>query len=109
MIVSSDIPSYRCKPQDIIRHSRSSKITCLSGQKFEQFYKNAKVSPSRDSLVKLPTHLRLNAKTYKATVNQIVTRNSIGLKVNELLVCGVLFSSSLINSKILSFRILKFF
>jgi small subunit ribosomal protein S4 len=45
-----------------------------------------KLSSSRDSLGKIPLHLRLNAKNYKASVNQIVNRNSIGVKVNDLLV-----------------------
>nr|UPO65343.1 ribosomal protein S4 [Micrasterias americana] len=70
-----DIPSYRCKPQDIIVIRDRARSRALVDKNLN----NAQES-------KLPTHLRLNAKNYKAAVNQIVNRNSIGIKVNELLV-----------------------
>nr|QOT13809.1 ribosomal protein S4 [Micrasterias rotata] len=70
-----DIPSFRCKPQDTISiRDRARSRTLVD--------KN--LTNSQES--KLPTHLRLNAKNYKASVNQIVNRNSIGIKINELLV-----------------------
>nr|YP_010386068.1 ribosomal protein S4 [Cosmarium blyttii]UPO65138.1 ribosomal protein S4 [Cosmarium blyttii] len=70
-----DIPSYRCKPQDviIIRDRIRSRVLV-----------DKNLNNTQES--KLPSHLRLNPKTYQASVNQIVNRNSIGVKVNELLV-----------------------
>nr|UPO65727.1 ribosomal protein S4 [Euastrum ansatum] len=70
-----DIPSYRCKPQDILSIRDRARSRALVDKNFNNFQES-----------KLPTHLRLNAKNYKASVNQIVNRNSIGIKVNELLV-----------------------
>nr|UPO65551.1 ribosomal protein S4 [Staurodesmus triangularis] len=70
-----DIPSFRCKPQDILSIRDRVRSRGLVDKNFNN---------SQES--KLPTHLRLNAKNYKASVNQIVNRNSIGIKVNELLV-----------------------
>jgi small subunit ribosomal protein S4 len=81
-----DIPSYRCKPQDNISIRDRARSRFLVDKNLNNSQESKKLSPSRDSLVKLPTHLRLNAKNYKASVNQIVNRNSIGIKVNELLV-----------------------
>nr|YP_010386173.1 ribosomal protein S4 [Cosmarium ochthodes]UPO65299.1 ribosomal protein S4 [Cosmarium ochthodes] len=70
-----DIPSYRCKPQDVIVIRDRARSRALVDKNLN----NAQES-------KLPSHLRFNPKTYKASVNQIVNRNSIGVKVNELLV-----------------------
>nr|UPO65430.1 ribosomal protein S4 [Cosmarium impressulum] len=70
-----DIPSFRCKPQDIISIRDRAQSRALVDKNFNN---------SQES--KLPNHLRLNAKNYKASVNQIVSRNSVGIKVNELLV-----------------------
>jgi len=81
-----DIPSYRCKPQDVILIRDRARSRALVDKNFNNSQESKKLSSSRESLGKLPTHLRLNAKTYNATVNQIVNRNSIGVKVNELLV-----------------------
>jgi small subunit ribosomal protein S4 len=73
--------------------SIASQISCNPSECPDLFCKESKnlsISSSgtfgRDPLSKVPTHLRLNAKNYKASVNQIVNRNSIGIKVNELLV-----------------------
>ena len=81
-----DIPSYRCKPQDSISIRDRARSRALVDKNLTSSQESKKLSPSRDSVVKLPTHLRLNAKNYKASVNQIVNRTSIGIKVNELLV-----------------------
>lgn len=70
-----DIPSYRCKPQDnvvIVDKARSRALVEKNLSNFKQS--------------KLPSHLRFNPKTYKASVNQLVNRKSVGVKVNELLV-----------------------
>lgn len=81
-----DIPSFRCKPQDTISIRDRARSRSLVDKNFNSSQESKKFSSSRDSLGKLPSHLRLNAKNYKASVNQIVSRNSIGIKVNELLV-----------------------
>ena len=81
-----DIPSYRCKPQESISIRDRARSRALVDKNINNSQESKKLSPSRDSLGKVPTHLRLNAKNYKASVNQIVNRNSIGVKVNELLV-----------------------
>jgi small subunit ribosomal protein S4 len=70
-----DIPSYRCKPQDVLSVRNRSKSRAL----IENNLSNPKKS-------KVPSHLTLNSTSYQATVNQLVNRQSIGVKVNELLV-----------------------
>ena len=70
-----DIPSYRCKPQDVIFIRDRSRSRAL----VEKSLSTLKQS-------KLPSHLRLNPQTFKASVNQLVNRKSVGIKVNELLV-----------------------
>ncbi len=70
-----DIPSYRCKAQDLILIVDKARSRAL----VEKNLSNCKQS-------KLPSHLRFNPKTYKASVNQLVNRKSVGVKVNELLV-----------------------
>ena len=83
-----DIPSYRCKPKDIISIRDRARSRDLVDKHFNKVdsQDSKKQSPSRDSLRRLPTHLRLNQKNYKASVNHVANRNSIGVKVNELLV-----------------------
>ena len=81
-----DIPSYRCKPQDVLLIRDRARSRSLVEKNFNNSQESKKVSFSRESVGKVPTHLRLNTKNYQATVNQIVNRNSVGVKVNELLV-----------------------
>lgn len=81
-----DIPSYRCKPQDVLLIRDRARSRSLVEKNFTNSQESKKVSFSRESVGKVPTHLRLNTKNYQATVNQIVNRNSVGVKVNELLV-----------------------
>nr|YP_010268438.1 ribosomal protein S4 [Pseudocodon convolvulaceus]QTZ17914.1 ribosomal protein S4 [Pseudocodon vinciflorus]UIG86646.1 ribosomal protein S4 [Pseudocodon convolvulaceus] len=70
-----DIPSYRCKPRDI--------ITAKDEQKSKALIKNSLNS----SLPKeVPNHLTLNPVQYKGLVNRIIDSNRVGLKINELLV-----------------------
>nr|P59144.1 RecName: Full=Small ribosomal subunit protein uS4c; AltName: Full=30S ribosomal protein S4, chloroplastic [Dendrohypopterygium filiculiforme]CAC81023.1 small ribosomal protein 4 [Dendrohypopterygium filiculiforme] len=70
-----DIPSYRCKPQDFItiKNQRKSESIINKNINFYQKYK-------------IPNHLTYNSLEKKGLVNQILDRESIGLKVNELLV-----------------------
>lgn len=70
-----DIPSYRCKPRDI--------ITAKDGQK-----SRALIQKSLDSSLQegLPSHLILHPFQHKGLVNQIIDSKWVGLKINELLV-----------------------
>nr|YP_009558530.1 ribosomal protein S4 [Rubroshorea pachyphylla]YP_010409418.1 ribosomal protein S4 [Rubroshorea macrophylla]AZZ06630.1 ribosomal protein S4 [Rubroshorea pachyphylla]URH13744.1 ribosomal protein S4 [Rubroshorea macrophylla] len=70
-----DIPSYRCKPRDIISARNEQKSRAL-------------IQNSLDSSIpkKLPNHLTLHTLQYKGLVNQILDRKWVGLKINELLV-----------------------
>nr|AIJ28312.1 ribosomal protein S4 [Trifolium semipilosum] len=70
-----DIPSYRCKPQDI--------ITAKGEQKSRTLIQNSLESSPREEL---PTHLSLHPLQYKGLVNQIIDSKWVGLKMNELLV-----------------------
>nr|WRV02053.1 ribosomal protein S4 [Oxytropis ochrocephala] len=70
-----DIPSYRCKPQDI--------ITAKDQQKFRTLIQNSLESAPREEL---PNHLTLHPFQYKGLVNQIIDSKWVGLKINELLV-----------------------
>uniref|UniRef100_UPI0031F3600C ribosomal protein S4 n=1 Tax=Platylobium triangulare TaxID=1560081 RepID=UPI0031F3600C len=70
-----DIPSYRCKPEDI--------ITAKDEQKSRTLIQNYLDSASREEV---PNHLTLYPFQYKGLVNQIIDNKWIGLKINELLV-----------------------
>nr|YP_009318968.1 ribosomal protein S4 [Graffenrieda moritziana]APA18095.1 ribosomal protein S4 [Graffenrieda moritziana] len=70
-----DIPSYRCKPHDIITASHDQKSRDMI-----QSYLDS--SPHEE----VPKHLTLHPFQYKGLVNQIIESKSIGLKINELLV-----------------------
>nr|UDZ61463.1 ribosomal protein S4 [Helanthium bolivianum] len=70
-----DIPSYRCKPRDI--------ITAKDKQRSKTLVQNSIVSSSRK---RLPKHLTLESSQYKGLVNRIIDRKWVGLKIKELLV-----------------------
>uniref|UniRef100_UPI0030FE63D0 ribosomal protein S4 n=1 Tax=Zippelia begoniifolia TaxID=126646 RepID=UPI0030FE63D0 len=70
-----DIPSYRCKPRDI--------ITTRNEQRSKVLVQNSMDSVSHDEL---PKHLTLDSSQYKGVVNQIIDSKWVGLKINELLV-----------------------
>ncbi|CAI0402320.1 unnamed protein product [Linum tenue] len=70
-----DIPSYRCKPRDI--------ITTRDEQKSRTMIQNDLDSSAGDEL---PKHLTLHPFQYKGMVNQIIDSKWAGLKINELLV-----------------------
>nr|YP_009427888.1 ribosomal protein S4 [Kingdonia uniflora]ASV47764.1 ribosomal protein S4 [Kingdonia uniflora] len=70
-----DIPSYRCKPRDI--------ITTRDEQKSRTLIQNyLDLTPQEE----LPKHLTLHSSQYKGVVNQIIDSKWVGLKINELLV-----------------------
>nr|QXV93352.1 ribosomal protein S4 [Anthoshorea henryana] len=70
-----DIPSYRCKPRDIISARDEQQSRALI-----QNYLDSSIPK------KLPQHLILHTLQYKGLVNQIIDRKWVGLKINELLV-----------------------
>nr|QHE64365.1 ribosomal protein S4 [Coffea humblotiana] len=70
-----DIPSYRCKPRDIITGKDEQKSRAL-------IHKSLDSSPQEE----LPSHLTLHPFQYKGLVNQIIDSKWVGLKINELLV-----------------------
>lgn len=72
-----DIASYQCKPKDVI----SIKQKKESRQVITTFIQN---NQSVDRTV--PSHLSLNSDYLIGTINSKVSTDSIGLKVNELLV-----------------------
>nr|YP_009164579.1 ribosomal protein S4 [Lathraea squamaria]AJD76818.1 ribosomal protein S4 [Lathraea squamaria] len=70
-----DIPSYRCKPRDI--------ITGKDEQQSKTLIQNSLNSSPH---VEVPNHLTLHPFQYKGLVNQIIDSKWVGLKINELLV-----------------------
>uniref|UniRef100_UPI00315D6DCC ribosomal protein S4 n=1 Tax=Plantago rigida TaxID=101994 RepID=UPI00315D6DCC len=72
-----DIPSYRCKPRDI--------ITAKDEQKSRTLIQNSlNSSPHKDKEV---SHfLTFQPSQYKGLVNQIIDSKWVGLQINELLV-----------------------
>nr|AEX10188.1 ribosomal protein S4 [California macrophylla] len=70
-----DIPSYRCKPRDI--------ITAREKEKSRTLIQNYLDSSSHKEL---PNHLTTHPLQYKGLVNQIIDSKWVGLKINELLV-----------------------
>nr|AMY96126.1 ribosomal protein S4 [Geranium phaeum] len=74
-----DIPSYRCKPRDI--------ITARDKEKSRTLIKNY-LESSPHNKKKLPNHLTMHPLQYKGLVNQIIDRKCVGLKIKELVVVG---------------------
>jgi len=70
-----DIPSYRCKPNDI--------VMARDKQKSKSIVQNYLESSHSEEL---PKHLTLHPFPYKGVVNQIIDNKWVGLKINELLV-----------------------
>nr|AUT83679.1 ribosomal protein S4 [Geranium pusillum]AUT83728.1 ribosomal protein S4 [Geranium pyrenaicum] len=74
-----DIPSYRCKPRDIITARDKEKSRTLIQNYLESSSHNKK---------KLPNHLTMYPLQYKALVNQIIDRKWVDFKIKELVVVG---------------------
>nr|YP_010888564.1 ribosomal protein S4 [Pedicularis mollis]WJJ68340.1 ribosomal protein S4 [Pedicularis mollis] len=70
-----DIPSYRCKPRDI--------ITAKDEQQSITLIQNSLNSSPH---AEVPNHLTLHPFQHKGLVNQIIDSQWVGLKINELLV-----------------------
>nr|QVV41389.1 ribosomal protein S4 [Bridelia tomentosa] len=75
-----DIPSYRCKPGDIITARNKKKSRALIQNSF-----NLPPPPPEEKLPN-PYHLTLHQLQYKGSVNKIIDRGIVGLKIKELLV-----------------------
>nr|QJF46585.1 ribosomal protein S4 [Zantedeschia elliottiana] len=71
-----DIPSYRCKPGDI--------ITTKDKQRSKTLIQNNIAALS--SHKKVPKHLTIDSVHNKGLVNQIIDSKSIGLEINGLIV-----------------------
>ncbi|XP_062114192.1 small ribosomal subunit protein uS4c-like [Humulus lupulus] len=70
-----DIPSYRCKPRDIITVRDEQK----KSKSLVQNYFDSSICEE------LPKHLTLHPFQYQGSVNQIIDSKWVGLKINELL------------------------
>ncbi|KAG6540479.1 hypothetical protein Mapa_018163 [Marchantia paleacea] len=70
-----DIPSYNCKPKDVITIKDRSKSQSIIIKNLNSFQKQ-----------KIPNHLTFDLLQGKGLVNQIIDREWIYLKINELLV-----------------------
>nr|YP_010291645.1 ribosomal protein S4 [Scleria parvula]ULQ67652.1 ribosomal protein S4 [Scleria parvula] len=70
-----DIPSYRCKPRDIITTKNNERSKDLIQKSFASCAKK-----------KLPKHLSINFKNIKGRVKKVIDRKEVGLKINEFLV-----------------------
>lgn len=76
-----DIPSYRCKPRDIITAREKSRA--LIQNSFD--IQNSLDLVSRKRKI-VPYHLTLNKVQYRGFVKQIINTKLVGLKIKELLV-----------------------
>jgi small subunit ribosomal protein S4 len=70
-----NIPSYGCKPTNLISVRARNKSRTLIENNLNISYKST-----------LSNHLSINTVNQQATVNQIIDRESINLQINELLV-----------------------
>nr|YP_010466398.1 ribosomal protein S4 [Equisetum xylochaetum]Q6H9L2.1 RecName: Full=Small ribosomal subunit protein uS4c; AltName: Full=30S ribosomal protein S4, chloroplastic [Equisetum giganteum]UVF28143.1 ribosomal protein S4 [Equisetum xylochaetum]CAE47535.1 small ribosomal protein 4 [Equisetum giganteum] len=73
-----DVPSFHCKPKDIITIGAPKTYQSILSKRIESFAKD-----------QIPEHLTLSLsepKKPKGFVNYLINRESIGLKINELLV-----------------------
>nr|YP_009429170.1 ribosomal protein S4 [Pinus greggii]YP_009429243.1 ribosomal protein S4 [Pinus jaliscana]YP_009429316.1 ribosomal protein S4 [Pinus oocarpa]YP_009522389.1 ribosomal protein S4 [Pinus teocote]YP_009653976.1 ribosomal protein S4 [Pinus elliottii]YP_010449271.1 ribosomal protein S4 [Pinus echinata]AET44700.1 ribosomal protein S4 [Pinus caribaea]AET46772.1 ribosomal protein S4 [Pinus patula]AET46844.1 ribosomal protein S4 [Pinus palustris]AET47132.1 ribosomal protein S4 [Pinus muricata]AET len=70
-----DIPSYPCKPQDVITIRDQQRLRAIIKKNIDLFQRD-----------KLPNHLTFHSLQYKGFINQIIDSKWINLKINELLV-----------------------
>nr|QGS64994.1 ribosomal protein S4 [Microcycas calocoma]QKN99121.1 ribosomal protein S4 [Microcycas calocoma] len=70
-----DIPSYRCKPRDVITVRDQQRSRAMIDKNLDLSQKD-----------QMPNHLTLHSSRYKGLVNQIIDSKWINLKINELLV-----------------------
>ncbi len=72
---SVDIPSYQCRPGDVITVKSSDRSRQLVTQNMEY-----------PGLANIPSHLEFNKETMTGKVNGIVEREWVAISINELLV-----------------------
>nr|CAL39344.1 small ribosomal protein 4 [Blepharidophyllum densifolium] len=70
-----DIPSYNCEPGDIITVKNKQKSQSIITKNIHLFQK-----------LKIPSHLTFDSTELRGFVNQMINREWINLKINELLV-----------------------
>nr|CAJ55411.1 small ribosomal protein 4 [Plagiochila dusenii] len=70
-----DIPSYNCQPGDIITIRNKQKSQSIVTKNINSFQK-----------LKIPSHLTFDSTQLRGSVNQMINREWINLKINELLV-----------------------
>jgi small subunit ribosomal protein S4 len=70
-----DIPSYPCKPQDVITIRDQQRLRDIIRKNLDLFQRD-----------KLPNHLTFHSLQYKGFINQIIDSKWTSLKINELLV-----------------------
>nr|AAR99794.1 small ribosomal protein 4 [Plagiochila rutilans] len=70
-----DIPSYNCEPGDIITIRNKQKSQSIVTKNINSFQK-----------LKIPSHLTFDSTQLQGSVNQMINREWINLKINELLV-----------------------
>jgi small subunit ribosomal protein S4 len=70
-----NISSYCCNPQDFVTIKDRQKSQAIITRSMDYF-----------QVYKTPNHLTLDSSQKKGLVNQIIDRELIGLKINELLV-----------------------
>lgn len=69
-----DIPSYYCRPGEKVGvHAQKQSKALVT-----TFYEQGGATP--------PSHLSMNKENMEATVNSVVSRQDVGLTVNELLI-----------------------
>nr|QYB22608.1 ribosomal protein S4 [Prumnopitys amara] len=99
-----DIPSYRCKPKDVITikdQQRSRNIINKNIDLSRKYQERSRLISKRiikrkkilfflfkkhEMKHKVPFHLTLDSSQYKGVVNRIIDSTRIGLNINELLV-----------------------
>nr|QYB22278.1 ribosomal protein S4 [Prumnopitys andina]BBF91211.1 ribosomal protein S4 [Prumnopitys andina] len=99
-----DIPSYRCKPKDVITlkdQQRSRNIINKNIDLSRKYQERSRLISKRiikrkkilfflfkkhEMKQKVPFHLTLDSSQYKGVVNRIIDSTRIGLNINELLV-----------------------
>jgi small subunit ribosomal protein S4 len=75
-----DIPSYRCKPRDIITARDEQKTRALIQNSFDSLDRRKR--KNKKFKFKLPDHLTLYRIRYQGLVNQIIDSKWVGLKIN---------------------------
>lgn len=70
------IPSYQCRPKDVLTVSEKKGARALVAQNMETVGNNRAV----------PAYVTCDANALRGTVNQVIDRQSVGLSLNELLI-----------------------